>query len=114
MSLTSDRRRAILATTICSISFLLTADAAAGDAVAEPDLVRRFLQSKPIEAELRVAELRQVAAVAPASLPNPELQYRHDEARGFQRPRRPGCGARLLAPRVGSSWLGLCALCAGI
>jgi len=36
----------------------------------------------PIEAELRAVALRQAAAVVPGGLPNPELEYRHDEARG--------------------------------
>ena len=93
MSLLSRRRRAILATTICSICLLLAAGAVAEDAVPEPELVRRFLQSMPIEAELRALELRKVAAIAPAGLPNPELEYRHEEARGPEGARTDAIGA---------------------
>jgi len=93
MNLLSQRRRAILATTVCSISLLSAAGSVAEDAVPEPDLVRRFLQSGPIEAELRAVALRQAAAVAPGGLPNPELVYRHDEARGPAGARTDAIGA---------------------
>jgi len=93
MSLPSQRRGAIKLTTICSSLLLLVGGAVAADAVSEPELVRRFLQSTPMEAELRAAELQEAAAVAPAALPNPELEYRHDEARGPAGARTDAIGA---------------------
>jgi len=93
MNLLSRRRRAILATTICSISLLLAAAAQAEDAVPEPELVRRFLQSMPIDAQLRAVALRQAAAAVPGGMPNPELHYRHDEARGPAGGRTDAIGA---------------------
>jgi outer membrane protein TolC len=93
MGLLSRRRRVILATTICSTALLLAVAATAEDSVTETELVQRLLQSLPIEAELRAVALRQAAGVAPGGLPNPELEYRHDEARGPAGARTDAIGA---------------------
>jgi len=78
---------------MCSSWILLAAIAVAGGSVSEPELVRRFLKSPVTEAELRTFELRAAAAVGPSPLPNPELEYRHDEARGPAGARTDAIGA---------------------
>ena len=74
---------AITITTICSILLSLVSVAKAEEeATSESELIRRYLASPPMQSELRASALQELAAVAPAALANPELEYRHEEARG--------------------------------
>ena len=92
------RARVFAVTTFCSSAVIISlAGLAAGtEPIGEAELVAAWLAGPAAEADARAWTAEAASAgVAGPSLPNPELVYRHDEARGPAGARTDAVGASL-------------------